>query len=204
MKYNKNILERILKGKTNEIQNDYNKNAGKTKTGELINALPWAYCVRREEYINSTIKTELCVVVHKDGCVQQCFGFRGNDLDSFSESYTASVSMYFNEAVKRLGDGWMVSIEAQRYITRDYPESEYDIEAGYLVEQERKESFMAYGEHYDSSYFMNIVYMPEPKLKRKMTKVFFTEIDYEREQEEIIDDFIKETKRIVSILDNKL
>jgi type IV secretion system protein VirB4 len=148
------------------VQNVFDKRAGKPKVAELVNALPWAYCVRRDEYITDTIKIENCVVVHKDGCVQQSFGFRGNDLDSFSASYINSVSAYLNEAVKRLGDGWMVSVEAQRYITSDYPESDFEIEAGYLVEQERKESFKSYGEHFDSSYYLNFVFKPEMELKR--------------------------------------
>jgi type IV secretion system protein VirB4 len=186
------------------IQNMFDKYAGKSRVAELVNALPWAYCVKREEYVTDAITIENCVVVHKDGCVQQSYGFRGNDLDSYSASYINSVSAYFNEAVKRLGDGWMVSVEAQRYITSDYPESDFEIEAGYLVEQERKESFQNYGEHFDSSYYLTFVFKPEMEIKRKMTKVFFTEMEYEKAQEEMITDFLKETKRLTGVLETKL
>jgi type IV secretion system protein VirB4 len=186
------------------IQNVFDKFAGKPKVAELAGALPWAYCVKRDEYITDILKIENCIVVHKDGCVQQSYGFRGNDLDSYSVSYINSVSAYFNEAVKKLGDGWMVSVEAQRYITCDYPESDFEIEAGYLVEQERKDSFKNYGEHFDSSYYLNFVYKPEMELKRKMTKMFFTEMEFEKEQDDIITDFLKETTRLTSVLETKL
>jgi type IV secretion system protein VirB4 len=185
------------------IQNAFKKNI-KSKTAELVNALPWAYCVKRYEYITDVIKIETCVVIHKDGCLQQSFGFRGNDLDSFSAPYINSVSVYFNEAVKRLGDGWMVSVEAQRYITSDYPEAEFDIEAGYLVEQERKENFQGYGEHFDSSYYLNFVYKPDLEVKKKAVKIFFTEVEYEKAQEEEINNFLKETKRLTGVLESKL
>jgi len=186
------------------IQNKYNKEAGKSKTAELVCALPWAYCVPIKEEISDTLSMEHCVVVHKDGCVQQTYGFRGHDLESFSAAYINSVTAYFNESVKRLGDGWMVSVEAQRYITSDYPESDFDIEAGYLIEQERKESFQGYGNHFDTSYYLNFVYKPEMEIKRKMTKIFFTEIKFEKAQDDIIEQFIKEVKRVTSVLESKL
>jgi len=186
------------------IQNIFNKKLGKPKMVELTNALPWSYCIRRFEYVSDTYNQEVCLVIHKDGEIQQSFGFRGNDLDSYSADYISSVSAYFNEAVKRLGDGWMVSVEAQRYITTEYPESEYDVEAGYLVEQERKEGFQNYGEHFDSSYYLTFVFKPEPELKQKVTRVFFTEVSYEKAQDEMMDLFVKEVKRVTGILENRL
>jgi type IV secretion system protein VirB4 len=176
----------------------------KSKVAELVNALPWAYCIKKYEYITDINKREMCIVVHKDGCLQQSFGFRGNDLDSFSAHYINSVSVYFNEAVKKLGDGWMISVEAQRFVTSEYPLANYDIEAGYLVEQERKKNFMMYGEHYDSSYYLTFVYKPELEIKKKALKVFFTEVQYEKAQEEEIENFVKETKRLTNILESRL
>jgi type IV secretion system protein VirB4 len=185
------------------IQGKYTKKV-KSKTAELANALPWAYCIKRYEYITESIKIEMCVVVHKDGCLQQSFGFRGSDLDSFSAPYINSVSQYFNEAVKRLGDGWMVSVEGQRFLTSDYPSANYEIEAGYLVDLERKDNFEGYGEHFDSSYYLNFVYKPDLQIKSKALKVFFTEVQYEKAQEEEIEKFLKETKRLTGVLETKL
>lgn len=186
------------------IQNIFNKTIGKPKAVELTCALQWSYCVKREDYVSDTIKLEKCVVIHKDGCLQQSFGFRGNDLDSFSGNYINSVCVYVNEAVKRLGDGWMVSIEAQRYATDKYPESDFEIEAGYLVEQERKKEFQNYGEHFDSSYYLTFVFKPEAEIKQKVTKVFFTHVDHEKMQDDLIEEFLKETARVTSVLANKL
>ena len=186
------------------IQNIFDRKAGKSKYHELTSALQWSYAIKMEDYVTDQIKIESCVVVHKDGCVQKSYGFRGNDLDSFSAQYINSVSAYFNESLKRLSDGWMVSVEAQRFITSDYPESEFDIEAGYLIEQERKESFEGYGEHYDSSYYLTFVYKPEDDKKTKATKIFFTEVDFTRMQDDIIEMFIKETSRIVNVLEARL
>ena len=186
------------------IQNSYDEKAGNPKVAELVCALPWSYYVKRYDYATDTMKIEVCVVVHKDGCLQQSFGFRGNDLDSHSASYLATLNSLMNESIKRLGDGWMVSIEAQRYTTRHYPESQYDNLAGYLVEQERKETFENYGEHYDSSYYMNIVYKPELDLKRKAVKIFFTEVQYEKQQEDLIDDFVKKTKNFFNLMEQRM
>lgn len=196
------LIDKIFNNKG--VQNRYEKKAGNPKVAELTNALQWSYYVKRYDYINSEYKVENCVVVHKDGCLQQCYGFRGNDLDCYSPAYVNTLNLYMNEAVKRLGDGWMVSIEAQRYMTSDYPESEFDMEAGYLVEQERKSSFKSHGEHFDSSYYLNLVFKPEVDLSRKTKKIFLTEVSYEKAQDDLIDEFMKETKRLCGLLANRM
>jgi type IV secretion system protein VirB4 len=191
-------------GFVQHIKNKFDGKIGKVKQVRLVDALQWSYCVKREEVITDEYKEERCVVIHKDGCMQQSFAFRGNDLDSYSGAYINSVSVYLNEAVKRLGDGWMVSLEAQRHLTDYYPESDFEIEAGYLVEQERKKSFQGYGEHFDSCYYMTFVYKPEGDLKRKAARIFFSNVNYAAEQEDQIDKFLKETNRIMNLLEQKL
>jgi type IV secretion system protein VirB4 len=187
-----------------KIQNTFNKIKTKDNRTELAHALVWSYCIRRQEYITDSIKIEYCIVIHKDGCIQQSYGFRGNDLDSFSAAYINSLSIYMNESIKRLGDGWMVSIEAQRFTTCEYPESHFDLEAGYLVEQERKESFESYGEHFDSSYYITFVYKPEIILKKKAVNIFFDNVEYAKLQEDEINNFVKEVKRLTGILSTRL
>jgi len=186
------------------LNNIFNRNEGKTKVPELTSVLPWSYYIKREADTGGVIKLEECIVIHKDGCIQQTFGFRGNDLESYSANYINSVYVYLNEAIKRLGDGWMVSVEAQRYSTRDYPESDFNVLAGYLVEQERKRGFQKFGEHYDSLYYMTFVFKPEGELKEKAVKMFFTNIEYEKRQEDLIENFVKETTRLTNVLQNKL
>jgi type IV secretion system protein VirB4 len=187
-----------------KIQNTFNKLKTKDNRTELTHALVWSHCIKRQEYITDAIKIEYCIVIHKDGCIQQSYGFRGNDLDSFSANYINSISIYMNESIKRLGDGWMVSIEAQRFTTCEYPESHFDLEAGYLVEQERKENFESYGEHFDSSYYITFVYKPEIILKKKAANLFFDNIEYAKLQEDEINNFVKEVKRLTGLLSTRL
>ena len=198
----KAIFDSIFRN--NGIQNKYKKEEGKTKNAELTQALPWAYFVKRFEYLTDVMYVENCVVIHKDGCLQQSFGFRGHDLDSNSAGYINALNLHMSESVKRLGDGWMVSIEAQRYVTSEYPESEYDVLAGYLVEKERKEKFQGYGEQFNSKYYLNLVYKPEMEISRKTKKLFLTEVQHEKAQDDLIDEFLKTTKRVCTLFMDRM
>lgn len=171
---------------------------------ELPNYLPWETLLTRDKWVNNDTKVEICIVLQKDGCLQQTYGFRGQDLESCSASYINGVSAYFNETIKRLGDGWMVSVEAQRFVTQEYPESEYENLAAYLIDCERKESFQAYGEHYDSSYYITFVYKPEAEIKKQFVNLFLKDSSYERPIKKEIDEFLKITDNMTGILQDKL
>jgi hypothetical protein len=64
-----------------------------------------------------------------------------------------------NNALRRLGSGWAIFVEAQRAPARDYPDSDFPDPASALVDAERKASFEE-GAHFESSYFLTFVYLP--------------------------------------------
>ena len=54
------------------------------------------------------------VVLNKDGSFQRTARFRGPDLDSATSSELVGASARLNNALRRLGSGWAVFVEAQR------------------------------------------------------------------------------------------
>ncbi len=63
------------------------------------------------------------IIEHKDGALQKSYRFRGPDLDSSTKRELMGVAGAFNNALRRLGDGWALFIEAQRNMAGDYPSS---------------------------------------------------------------------------------
>src|SRR6478752_5943302 len=117
-------------------------------TTRLADFLPWAALVDEG------------IVLNKDGSFQRTARFRGPDLDSSVPAELVAVAGRLNNALRRLGSGWAVFVEAQRYQSNAYPPSSCPDVASALVDAERKAQFEEEGAHYESAYFLTFLYLP--------------------------------------------
>ena len=79
------------------------------RTQSLADFLPWAALVEKG------------VILNKDGSFQRTARFRGPDLDSATPAELVAITSRLNNALRRLGSGWAVFIEAQRVPAHRYP-----------------------------------------------------------------------------------
>jgi type IV secretion system protein VirB4 len=114
----------------------------------LADFLPWAALVDKG------------IVLNKDGSFQRTARFRGPDLDSSVPAELVAVAGRLNNALRRLGSGWAVFVEAQRYPSNAYPPSSCPDVASALVDAERRAQFEEEGAHYESAYFLTFLYLP--------------------------------------------
>jgi type IV secretion/conjugal transfer VirB4 family ATPase len=117
-------------------------------TTRLADFLPWAALVDEG------------IVLNKDGSFQRTARFRGPDLDSSVPAELVGVAGRLNNALRRLGSGWAVFVEAQRYSSNAYPPSSCPDVASALVDAERRAQFEEEGAHYESAYFLTFLYLP--------------------------------------------
>ncbi|TXI12566.1 MAG: conjugal transfer protein TrbE, partial [Novosphingobium sp.] len=118
------------------------------KAACLADFLPWAALVAPG------------VVLNKDGSFQRSMRFRGPDLDSATPAELVAVTARLNNALRRLGSGWAVFVEASRVPAQDYPDSPFPDPVSALVDQERYEQFREEGAHYESFYHLTLLWMP--------------------------------------------
>lgn len=118
------------------------------KPQSLADFLPWAALIAPG------------VVLNKDGALQRTARFRGPDLDSATPAELVAVSARLNNALRRLGSGWALFVEAQRHPAGAYPQSRFPDPASALVEAERRAQFEEAGAHFDSAYFLTLVWLP--------------------------------------------
>lgn len=118
------------------------------KADRLADFLPWAALVAPG------------VVLNKDGSFQRSARFRGPDLDSATPAELLGVTARLNSALRRLGSGWAIFVEAVRRPAQDYPECAFPDPASALVERERAAQFAEEGAHFESRYFFTLVWMP--------------------------------------------
>ncbi|MGD9658986.1 MAG: conjugal transfer protein TrbE, partial [Methylocystis sp.] len=100
------------------------------------------------------------VVLNKDGSFQRTARFRGPDLDSATQSELVGATARLNNALRRLGSGWAIFVEAQRNPAQHYPVSRFPDPVSALVDEERRAQFEEEGAHFESGYFLTLVYLP--------------------------------------------
>ena len=110
----------------------------RSKSARLADFLPWV-CLVAEG-----------VVLNKDGAFQRTARFRGPDLDSATPAELVAVTARLNSALRRLGSGWAVFVEAQRVPAVTYPVAEFPDAVSELVDVERREQFREEGAHFES------------------------------------------------------
>ena len=156
--------------------------------------IPWRFVSGRVEG----------VVVQKDDLLQRSFAFRGPDLEASAAYYINDLSLHLSNSVKRLGSGWTVQTEVQRFSTQEYPGGTFNDLAPYLVDKERERAFRSFGRHFESSYYLTFTYRPPREIAKKAMNLFFTETGHESSLDEDIDYFVTTTDDIVGILNTKL
>ncbi len=126
------------------------------RSANLSDFLPWAALVAPG------------VVLNKDGSFQRTARFRGPDLDSATPAELVGTTARLNNALRRLGSGWAIFVEAQRNPATDYPESLFPDSASALVDTERCEQFEDSGVLFESSYFLTFVWLPPAEEASRM------------------------------------
>jgi type IV secretion system protein VirB4 len=114
----------------------------------LADFLPWAALVAK------------AVVLNKDGSLQRTARFRGPDLDSATPSELVGAAARLNNALRRLGSGWAVFVEASRHAAQGYPHSVFPDPVSALVDMERCAQFEEQGTHFESSYYLTLLFLP--------------------------------------------
>ncbi|WP_158817411.1 conjugal transfer protein TrbE [Methylocapsa sp. S129] len=114
----------------------------------LADFLPWAALVEKG------------VILNKDGSFQRSARFRGPDLDSATSAELVAITGRLNNALRRLGSGWAIFVEAQRLPGNRYPESVFPDAASRLVDAERRAQFEEESAHFESQYFLTLVWLP--------------------------------------------
>ncbi|MFS3137092.1 conjugal transfer protein TrbE [Gluconacetobacter sacchari] len=156
----------------------------------LSDFLPWAALVEKG------------VVLNKDGSFQRTAKIRGPDLDSATPAELVGVTGRLNNALRRLGSGWAVFVEAQRVPATLYPESDFPDAASHMVDLERREAFEDEGAHFESRYFLTLVWLPPAESSDRAARFLFE--GRERQGPDphgMLHAFVDRTDRMLALLD---
>ncbi len=141
------------------------------------------------------------VVLNKDGSFQRTARFRGPDLDSATQSELVATTARLNNALRRLGTGWAMFVEAERCPAASYPHSDFPAPLSWLVDEERRAAFEEGGNHFESCYHLTLQYLPPEESRARAAKLIYENtstagVDWR----ERLTAFIAETERIFDLL----
>ncbi|NKB82806.1 MAG: conjugal transfer protein TrbE [Nitrospirales bacterium] len=143
------------------------------------------------------------VILQKDSVFQKTVAFRGPDLATASPGELVSATARLNNLLKRLGSGWALHVEAQRYFAGQYPAAEWPHAIPQVVDAERRGHYEAEGQHYDSSYFLTLSWQLPGTRSKKLESLFVDdprEDDPQEHNRRDLDYFLRFAGQIIDIL----
>ena len=158
-------------------------------THRLPDYLPWACLIAPG------------VVLQKDAILQKTVAFRGPDLASSSPSELLSAVARLNNALKHLGSGWAFFIEAQRFQATRYPAGTWAQPAAWIVDLERRRAFESAGAHFESGYFLTIVWQLPASGQKRFNALFFDDPEERSPRQDNLRDVASFQKAVVELVD---
>jgi len=164
------------------------------RASRLSDFLPWAAMIAPG------------IILNKDGSFLRIARFRGPDLDSATQAELIATSARLNSALKRLGTGWAIYVEAQRTASPGYPVSDgFADSVSMLIDEERRDLFEG-GDitrpNFTSAYYLTLQWLPPADDTSKASSLF-----YEGGAEGVasaadhLDDFERETGRVLDMIE---
>ena len=78
-----------------------------------------------------------------------------------------------NNALRRLGSGWALFIEAERPARRQLPALGFPEPLSWLVDEERRAAFEESGNHFESGYHLTLVYLPPEEARARAAGMLY-------------------------------
>ena len=169
----------------------FNLSEYRNKPQKLGDFLPWAALVAEG------------IVLNKDGSFQRTAQFRGPDLESATPAELVGVTARLNNALRRLGSGWAIFVEASRFAARGYPASQFPDPVSRLVDAERAAQFEEEGAHFESAYYLTFVFLPPPEeAARAEAFLYEGRVDQRGiDPHQILMGFIDRTDRVLQLIE---
>jgi type IV secretion system protein VirB4 len=116
------------------------------------------------------------VIICKNGAFMASWIYQGEDTASSTDEQRELVSMRINQAFARLGNGWMIHVDAVRKHAVDYPDegaSFFPDPVCAAIDEERRRLFRSLGATYEGFFVITLTYFPPLIAQRKFVELMF-------------------------------
>jgi type IV secretion system protein VirB4 len=113
------------------------------------------------------------ILLQQDGSLLAGWTYRGPDMMSSPPAEMDALSARLNSVLK-LGSGWMLQCDAIRSEAPGYPKAgAFPDPVTRIIDDERRQQFMAEEAHYESEYFLTLTYLPPVEMEHKVQGFMF-------------------------------
>ncbi|MBM7127565.1 VirB4 family type IV secretion/conjugal transfer ATPase [Dyella flava] len=116
------------------------------------------------------------VIVGKNGSFMAAWLYEGDDIASSTDEQRELVSMRLNQAMARLGNGWMIHVDAVRKHATGYASpdaSAFPDPVSAAIDEERRRLFQSLGTMYEGYFVLTLTYFSPPLAQRKFAELMF-------------------------------
>lgn len=116
------------------------------------------------------------IVLGKDGSLSAAFKYTCQDNASATDEERNLLSVWINKTLVRLGNGWMIHVDAARHQAPNYPAatlSSFGDEVTAAIDQERRQYFESHGVLYESFFVLVVTYLPPMLAEQKFVGLMF-------------------------------
>ena len=147
------------------------------------------------------------IIVGKDGSFMTAWQYRGEDNASATDEQRNLVSYRINQALARLGSGWMMHLDAVRRPAPHYPArglSHFPDAVTSAMDEERRRLFETIGVLHEGTFVMTLTWLPPLLMQRKFVELMFDDDSippgHTEQTQTLIDQFKRECLSIESRL----
>jgi type IV secretion/conjugal transfer VirB4 family ATPase len=151
------------------------------------------------------------VIVGKNGSLMAAWTYRGDDNASSTDEHREMTSFRINQALSKLGSGWMMHVDAVRRPAPSYLQeglSHFPDPVSAAIEEERRRFFEKLGTMYEGYFVLTITYFPPLLAQSRFVEMMFDDEacapDHKARTHALLDFFQRECLTIESRLSSVL
>ena len=128
------------------------------------------------DLLNYAVMVDDGVLLGKNGSLSAAWLYRGNDHESSTHAQREDVSFRINQALRRLGSGWMVHIDAVRRPADGYSaagRSAFPDPVCAAIDEERRRHFEKLGNMYEGYFVLTLTWLPPMLAEKRLAELMF-------------------------------
>jgi type IV secretion system protein VirB4 len=147
------------------------------------------------------------VVVGKNGSLSAAWVYEGEDNASSTDEQREALSARINQALARLGGGWMIHIDAIRREAPNYTErglSHFPDPVTAAIDEERRRTFEGVGAMFESSFVLTLTWLPPVLAEKRFIELLFDDDSEPPNQKQQTHNLIDQFERECGNLEDRL
>lgn len=147
------------------------------------------------------------VVLGKNGALTAAWLYRGDDHESSTNEQREDVSYRINHALRRLGSGWMVHLDAVRRPADGYSEarrSYFPDPVSAAIDEERRRHFEKLGNMYEGYFVLTLTWLPPMLAEKKLAELMFDDDQEAPDRKQQTISLIEQFQRECATVANRL